>query len=182
MLGKKELVVCSVFGYIILTLLILLLRDKRRSTDFCTADNNCARFCCEDIDTCNERFIHENFNASLRHSDESREEGDDESGGESKVKILYGKPTCSLRLTTKHGYWHLNSVRWGRWSFSLTLTRDISPAWLHLRRRRWLLWIRWILLPGPKSWRWSRLGLVRVRFSRRPRSDFLLHQWVDSTT
>lgn len=113
MIAKRKLLICAVTVYVILvSLFIILLNEKTKQNDDmvvsysyvdnddeCDFMNPCVRFCCNDKSTCNETFIHKNFNASiLMHSlfDENQTRS---------LKLFMGHPECSItatRLTAKN--------------------------------------------------------------------------------
>lgn len=86
MFQKRESVITAIFIYIILMLVYVVVDEKPRYSEVCN-DSDCARFCCKDAVTCNEKFIRNNFNGSEFPNPLANEE----------FKILFGYPTaCSL--------------------------------------------------------------------------------------
>lgn len=106
---QKDFVIYSVFVYILLLLLVFLLRDKQSFKDVCYGRYGCVRFCCHDIDNCNEKFIKEHFNASLLPPPYMYVSAEDQKT-RTDYRILYGSPTCNLELNPPGMSWEFTMV------------------------------------------------------------------------
>lgn len=93
-MSKKKVYVIGivVVCYIVLILLFFKLKNERSFRKVCEWNSSCIRFCCFNQITCNDKFIRENFNASVF----SKREYDSESQIDPQYKIMFGNPKCSL--------------------------------------------------------------------------------------
>lgn len=90
---KKDCVIGSIFIYVFLILLLIMLQDRHSVTTPCSYYKPCVRFCCFDKEFCNEKFIRENFNSSVLSLDLTEEHLNDTLD----YKVLYGSPRCKLK-------------------------------------------------------------------------------------
>lgn len=108
MVQKRDYVFGAILIYLFLIMMIFVLVEEQNIDLPCQWNKPCVRFCCKDSSACKEKYIRENFNASLlnRHGDENFFNETEE------YKILIGKPTCNLRTVTVNDSdeWHFDRV------------------------------------------------------------------------
>ena len=83
---KRDCVIGSIFVYVVLTMLWMLLQDRDTFSIPCYVDKTCIRFCCHNEKSCNENFIRKNFNLSFIDKFRSSED----------YIILLGSPICKV--------------------------------------------------------------------------------------
>lgn len=106
MFQKKNCVIGIVATYVILILLFFVFKESRRFRFVCRSDRGCVRFCCDrdNATSCDEKSIRANFNESLVPKLEPKINSD--------IKILIGKPKCSMDLVGHlDGEWFFLMVR-----------------------------------------------------------------------
>lgn len=94
--STKDCVVAAAVGYVMLITFFKFFEDKPKFGVVCSFESGCVRFCCRDESTCNEKFIHENFNATT-------------SSEEFEYKIMFGEPKCSME-SVKRDDWYFYEV------------------------------------------------------------------------
>lgn len=92
MLMKRDCVAAAITTYVFLVMLYCLLKENRQFKNVCFPNAVCVRFCCNDYETCTEKYIKDNFNMSLVSG---KSEVID---NPAELRILYGQPTCTLNL------------------------------------------------------------------------------------
>lgn len=102
MFKKKYFVIAATVIYLFLTLLFFVFKESVSFTKVCYADDVCVRFCCENVTTCNDKFIRENFKANISRW---QVEGEDTKEIARDFKIIYGAPTCNKKLIESHENW-----------------------------------------------------------------------------
>lgn len=117
MIQKRDLIIAIVTIYTILIMLFIMVRDKPDYHSVCSYEETCVRFCCYNKNSCKEKLLRTSFNKSLITSKEwkngLRTGSLNETEEDENIKILYGAPTCSLKLfsTTSEKGWKFEYVR-----------------------------------------------------------------------
>lgn len=117
MFQKKNCVIGIVGTYVILILLFFVFKESRRFRFVCRSDRGCVRFCCggDNATQCDEKFIRANFNESLVPKLDPNTKTSD-------IKILIGKPKCSMDLVEhSDSAWFFLMVRGKRTSQAIEL-------------------------------------------------------------
>lgn len=104
MLKKRDYVIGSIVIYGFLFMLQMLL-DKSIPTPCEWNDLPCVRFCCNDMNLCQEELIRKEFNASVL--DELYKES---SNGSSEYTVLIGTPVCTLNKVIAGTPWTFTYV------------------------------------------------------------------------
>lgn len=94
MVQKKDCVIAAVATFAILAMMKFMLKDKNSFKDVSSPESPCIRFCCFNMSTCNYDFIKANFNGSWIAA--NPEENPDDP--DPVFKIMFGHPTCSLKV------------------------------------------------------------------------------------
>lgn len=87
-----------IYGFLVMFAFVI--EEKKSVEEPCGEENNCQRFCCVNSTLCRENTIRESLDKSKFSDSEAKD-----------LKILFGKPTCSLRPIKDTEKWHLISVR-----------------------------------------------------------------------
>lgn len=105
MFGRRNFVTAVLVIYLVLLILFFAYKEPYFYSSACNYGSSCVRFCCDDPDTCTNKFINAHFNASLVPND------DDDSGKENDVKYLFGRPDCSaLKPIEADRQWQFSPV------------------------------------------------------------------------
>jgi hypothetical protein len=100
MLQKRDFVTFSVAIYTILLILFFAMQDKPTVNRICLSNDPCVRVCCGNQKTCNEKFLRDNFDASLLPVADGTE-----------YKVLFGKPEkFSLQTKRVDSKWNFREV------------------------------------------------------------------------
>lgn len=94
MYHKRKIIIGAAIIYLILLISFFVLRNVEESDNDCGFTNTCIRFCCQNKETCNESFIHENFNDSHWLSPEDHLDANNTI----KLRVYLGEPTCHLTM------------------------------------------------------------------------------------
>lgn len=91
MYHKRKIIIGAIIAYLLLLISFFVLRNVEESSNSCGFTNVCIRFCCKNIESCNETFINKNFN-------ESHWRTQDDDFKSKELKIYLGEPKCRLTL------------------------------------------------------------------------------------
>ena len=103
---KRECVIGAVTVYMFLFIFFIIVKDKKLFHHVCDFESPCVRFCCFDVDTCNEKFIKNNF--KIDQIPETNDTVRKLVGRE--LKIMFGSPVCSLHELKKKSAWDFTPV------------------------------------------------------------------------
>ena len=101
MFSRKDYVITVVSIYFFSIVLFFSLQDYSDIHENCYR-SNCVRFCCNDKDKCNSKFIKTNFNLSEFTEPNSTVDED--------YKIYYGKPKCEVQKIKPGSSWEFSDV------------------------------------------------------------------------
>jgi hypothetical protein len=110
MIQKKHLVVVTVATYAVLFTLFFMVQKNNRSSSMnsdssCILEKPCVTFCCKNETLCNQKYINDNFNASLLPEDKFT--GWNATQG---IKAYFGKPNCTLDSVDIKAKWEFRLV------------------------------------------------------------------------
>lgn len=102
MFKRRDFIFAVLVIYLVLIILFLVYKEPYSYSNSCMYAGACVRFCCDDHNTCSNKFINANFNSSLVPSDDDNE---------TEVRYLFGRPDCStLRPLEFDREWQFTSV------------------------------------------------------------------------
>lgn len=106
--------------YLFLLTLFFFLKDQVVFNTICYHNSPCVRFCCDDPETCTDKFIRSNFDVTLlpKLYSGGREIEDRD------LKLLYGAPHCSLEPVPSEKVWYFSEVS-QNYIFGLTVAFTI---------------------------------------------------------
>lgn len=94
MIPKTNFVIFAVVVYVVLVIWFYSLEKEVNGLAFersCYFEKPCVRFCCKDEKLCDQKYINDNFNASLLPEDEYTGWN-----GTQGLTAHFGKPNCTL--------------------------------------------------------------------------------------
>lgn len=127
MVKRRDCVIAASVAYLFLLTLFFFMKDQVVFNTFCYHNSPCVRFCCDDPETCTDKFIRKNFDVNLlpKMSYGGREAADRD------LKVLFGAPHCSLEPVPSEKAWHFSDV-----SQSLICSSQFVFTSVFLARRR----------------------------------------------